>query len=764
MRIIKFIYLLIFVFVFSFKLSAQTLSLDNIQDVKIDQLSDSDILLFQKKLQSSGISLDNVMQILSQRGMKATEIDKLKKRLSGFESNKKQNNLIKPDSISYARKELIIEPESFVNIQSEIYGASFFNNSRLSFEPNLRIATPQNYVLGADDELIIILSGLNESSVKSRISPDGYVQIPYAGLVFVNGLSIEQANVRIKEKMERVYPALASGQTKLNVSLGNIRSIRVNIIGEAKQPGTYTISSLSTLSNVLYQAGGPNANGSLRNIEIIRNNKIYRSVDFYQFLQKGILNTNVRLEDQDVIRIPFYQKRVVINGEVKMPAIYELKDGESLKQLIELAGGFKDEAFKAMAKVYQKGDTELSVKDVPQNFYANYMPLNGDSVYIGKILNRYTNRIMINGAVQRPGTYELIEGLGLKKLIENAGGLSEVAFLSRGYINRIKPDLTKQTLSFDLAKIMNGNSADIQLQREDDVYILSAKEMGNELSVSISGLVKQPGTYTYREGMQLADLVAMAGGFNYNAANHRIEISRIIPNKSDVVANQLVETFTVKLDSNLQLNQAPVYLQALDKITVPQLVNYQVLGNVSIGGEVLFPGIYALQRRDETVMEVLSRAGGLSPAAALENVQIYRNGLRVDAELSGRAKERKLILMPQDSIYVPKDNPFVEVVGGVNTPQLFRFKSRSFKYYVNAAGGTKANVRINKAYVAYPNGINSPVKRFLFFRNYPSISKGSRLVIPQPETELKVKLGMGEISAAASILTALVSLIAVLNL
>ncbi|MEY3679140.1 MAG: hypothetical protein RI924_1281, partial [Bacteroidota bacterium] len=762
-RIPHFFYLLLLFCCITFSVQAQSISLDNIQNLKVDQISDTDLQLFQKKLQSSGISLDNALQLLYQRGMKATEIDKLKKRLSGVMGSKQNGLAAKADSINYVRQELIIEPSSFVDVQSEIYGASFFNNPKLSFEPNLRIATPQTYVLGADDELIIILSGLNESSVKTRVSPDGNVQIPYAGLVFVNGLSIEQASVRIKEKMKRVYPALASGQTNLTISLGNIRSIRVNIIGEAKQPGTYTVSSLSTLSNVLYQSGGPNANGSLRNIEIIRNNKVYRVVDFYQFLQKGLLSTNVRLEDQDVIRFPFYQKRIILNGEVKMPASYELKEGENLKHLIDLGGGFRDGAYKAMVKVYQKGDVELKVKDVPQDFYANYVPLNGDSVYIGKISNRYTNRIFIKGAIQRPDTYELTEGLRLSALIKHAGGLKEDALLGRGYINRIKADLSKQTVSFDLGKIMKGTAEDLILQREDEVYILSSKEMGNELSVSISGLVKQPGTYTYREGMQLADLVAMAGGFNYNAANHRIEISRILPNKSDEVANQLVETFTVKVDSNLLLNQEAVYLQALDKITVPQLVNYQVLGNVNIGGEVLFPGNYALQRRDETIMEMLNRAGGLSPAASLENVQIYRNGLRVDAELSGRAKERKLILLPQDSIFVPKDNPFVEVVGGVNTPQLFRYKSSRFTYYVNAAGGTKNHVRIKNAYVAYPNGINRPVKRFLFFKNYPRISKGSRLVIPQPEPELRVKLGVGEISAAASILTALVSVIAILT-
>lgn len=785
------LYIFFFLSVLSFKAQAQEITIDNIKSLKIDKLSDEQVLKLYFKVQESGISLETAFQMMEQKGLSAIEIEKLKRRLYQVNISQKNNtrNTIAPGAdtdslISYSRTETASKTDDYqsqatnanstlekdklkpilsISTKSEIYGQAFFNNPKLSFEPDLRIATPQGYVLGADDELLITLSGLNESSRKAKVSPEGNINIPYVGLLFVNGLTIEQVNTLVKSKMQKVYPALASGQTRLNISLGKIRSIRITIVGEVKQPGSYTISSLASLFNALYQSGGPNLNGSMRNVELIRNNKLLKTIDLYDFLQKGIMSSNIRLEDQDVIRIPFYQKRVIISGEIKSPAIYEMKQGESLSTLINFAGNFTDDAYKGIAKVFQKGDEELKLKDVPENFYENYVPQNGDSVYIGKILSRYTNRVNISGAVVRPGFYELKNGITLKTLIANAGGLQEYAFLNRGYIYRLQPDLSKQSVSFDLEKIMNDAAPDLSLQREDQVVILSADELREELTVSISGLVKQPGNYVFREGMQLADLIAIAGGFQYNAANERIEISRIIPNKTGEPLNQLVESFTVNLSENLNFNNEPVLLKALDKITVPQLVNYQDLGNVNMSGEVLFPGLYALQRRDETALELLVRAGGLTKEASLENARIYRSGVRVDVNLTGKEKKQKLILLAQDSIYIPRTVPFVEVKGGVNTAQLFQYKSSRFKYYVNAAGGTKPNVKLNKAYIAYPNGVNSPVKRFLLFTKYPRVTKGSQLFIPEPSKEQKNKLNVTEVSAAATILTAIVGLIAVLN-
>lgn len=764
----KFLFLILFSLIINlFQVSAQNVSLENIQNFKVDQLSDDQVLQLYQKLQTSGMSEDNAYQLMQQKGLPSTEIEKLKKRIALVKAGAKSSSGIKiktkPDSISYARQAVNIPQNVFNPVESEIYGLSFFSNSQLSFQPDIRIATPQNYIIGPEDELIVLLSGLNETSLKTKVTPEGKAQIPYVGLVNVNGLTIEQAKGQIKTRMQRFYPALASGQTELSITLGNIRSIRVNIVGEVKQPGSYTISSLSTIFNALYQSGGPLPNGSLRKIEVIRNNRVIKFVDFYSFLQKGFLNDNIRLQDQDVIRIPIYEKRVMMSGEVKKPATYELLSTETLSDLINYAGGFSDNAYQLNAKIFQKGSVQLNVKNVPQAVYGNYVPNNADSVFFGQILNRYSNRVSISGAVFRPGVFELKEGLTLLTLISEASGLRDDALLTRGYINRIKSDLTKQTVSFDLNKLMSNLESDIPLQREDEVVIFSSYDMSNPFLVSITGNVKMPGNFTFREGMILEDLIAMAGGFKYNAAFNRIEISRIIKNTSDSVANQLVQTFTVQLDSNLRSSDNSVQLQPMDKITVPQLVNYQVLGNVNIGGEVLFPGVYALQRRDETAAELLKRAGGITPSGSLENAQVYRSGLRVDADLTNLVKDKMLVLLTQDSVFIPKQNPFVQVVGGVNNPQLFRYKGKRFKYYINAAGGVKQGVKIKNAYIAYASGINRPVRNFLFFRNYPSVSTGSKIIVPNPDLQVKVKLGVGEISAAATILTALVSLIAVLS-
>ncbi|RYY19903.1 MAG: capsule biosynthesis protein, partial [Sphingobacteriaceae bacterium] len=431
---------------------------------------------------------------------------------------------------------------------------------------------------------------------------EGNLQIPHAGIVYVNGFTIEQATNLIKSKLSKVYPALNSVQTQLSVNLGNTRSIKITLVGEAKTPGSYTLSSLSTIFNALYNSGGPTINGSLRNIELIRNNKIYKTVDFYSFLQQGLLTGNIRLEDQDVINIPVYKKRVGISGEVKRPAIYELRENEQLDDLIKYAGGYTDVAYKGIAKIDQINALEREVKDVPANLFANYTPHNGDLVTIGAITNRYTNRVTLEGAVFRPGVYELTAGFSLANLLKSAQGLMPDAYMDLGYIKRTLPNLEKDQISFKPADILNGRN-DIPLLREDSVVILNRNIFTPNQKVSVNGFVRKPAVFTYRKGLKLADVIAMAGGFDEQAANHRVEISRIIQNKSDSVANQLVNTFVVDMDNNA--TGQDVELMPMDYINVPRLVNYRSLGNVSIKGEVLFPGDYAVQKRDETVLDFM---------------------------------------------------------------------------------------------------------------------------------------------------------------
>lgn len=748
---------------------AQTIPTD-ISKIKSSQLSDAQIIEYFKRFEATGLTQEEGLRYLIQQGLDPTEAENLRKRLADIQSGGKtekpvtQEGINSSKSIDYSRDTTRSYDKRPVRRASRIFGAELFSNPSLKFEPNIRIATPKGYILGADDQLNVIYTGLNERVVTGKISPDGYFQIPVVGLVYVNGLSIEEATNQIKRRSVRFYPALADGRTTVNVTLGTVRSIRVTIIGEVLVNGQYTISSLSTLFNALYASGGPTNNGSLRNIEIIRANRVIKTVDLYSFIQSGIQSDNVRLQDQDVIRVPGYTKRVAIDGEVRRTGLYELKGAETISDLIKYTGGFSDLAYKGIAKVSQVGEKERSIKDVPESMFDRYILKNADSVYFGAILPRYTNQIHIEGAVYRPGQFELTPGLTLKQLIQKADGLRDDASLQNAYIKRINANLDKEMLSFNLGNVLSGQTVDIPLLREDSVVIISRQDLKENLTVTIGGNVREPGTFEYRKGMSVADALSMSNGFRFEAASHRVEISRMVKDYTDIVSNNLISTITLNLDSANIKTDGRFLLEPLDYIYVPRLVNYRTLGNVKIRGEVLFPGDYPLKRRDETGAEFIARAGGLTPIGSLENAQVFRSGTRVATNLmqiDSKFGKSGIILMEGDSVFIPRKESFVEVAGAVNTPQLLSYAGRSFKYYLDAAGGLTEKARIKSAYVQYPNGTNQPVKKFLFFRNYPPVVAGSRIVVPENQG-VKVKLGIGEISAIASALTALVTVIAIL--
>lgn len=779
MRIKFFLFILISGIIISFQdLYAQGISLNQLQSVKVNQLSDAQITEAWKKIQDLGIPEQEAYKLLETRGMDPLEINAFKQRISILGLNRggiKITGINKKEDINYSRdtitkvekpKVAIPENKPANPIELPIYGAEFFNQTQIKFNPDFNLATPKSYVLGPGDELIILLTGINESSVRTTITPEGNAQIPFAGIVFLNGFTIEQARNIIKNKMSKVYPALLSGGSQVAINLGNPRTIKITLVGEVKTPGTYTLSSLSTFFNALYHSGGPSKNGTLRAIELIRNNKVYKIVDFYSFLQKGLLDGNIRLEDQDVINFPVYQKRVSIAGEVKRPAIYELKANEQLQDLINYAGGFSDIAYQSVAKVEQVNNVERIVKDVPASLFGDFTPKNGDKISFGSVQNRFANRVILEGAVNRPGVYELSAGFTLSALLKKADGLKDEAYPERAYIKRTLPNFDKEFISFIPEEILNGKK-DIPLLREDSVMIHNRAEFIKDQYVTIFGNVNKPGRFLYRKGMKLADVIALAGGLNEQAAAHNLEISRILKNSSDSVANQQVETFTVNIQ-DASSNGAEIELQALDFISVPRLVNFRPLGNISVNGEVLFPGDYAIQKRDETALDFIKRAGGLSPYGSLESAQIFRNRIRVNLDLTQAnidpVTQKSMILLAGDSIYIPRVVSFVKVAGSVNNPQYVSYQNgRGLKYYINAAGGFLEDARVKGTYVQYANGLNKPVRHFLFFRNYPKVSPGSSIQVPQRNPNSKFRLGFAEISGITSAVTALIGLIAILG-
>jgi protein involved in polysaccharide export with SLBB domain len=776
---IKYLFCLLFLSFIAVTHQGSAQSMADLKNMKVSQASDEQVAQAWQKLQDSGLSEQDAYKVMAAKGIPPEEIQAFKDRVTLLGLNKKapakSNPTTEKQKTGSSRDiiDLVVKPTPLAKLvvnptgeetPLEVYGTQFFTQA-ITFEPNFSVATPKSYVLGPGDKVIVLVTGLNEKSIEATVSPDGNLQIPLAGLVYVNGFTIEQATYLIRTKLTRVYPGLSSGQTNLAVNLGTTRSIRVTVKGEVKTPGSYTISSLATLPNALYHSGGPNGNGSLRYIRLIRNNKLYKTIDFYSYLQNGIQDGNIRLEDQDVIQIPVYKKRVSINGQVKNPAIYELKDDEHLDDLINYAGGFTDKAFTGIAKVDQINALQREVKDVPANLFGNYTPHNGDKVQIGAITNRYTNRVVLAGSVYRPDVYELTAGLTLSQLLKLAQGLKPEAYMERGYINRTLPNLEKTQISFKPAEILNGQN-DIPLLREDTVVIMDREAFIPSQTVTVSGHVRRPSVITYRKGLRLADVIAMSGGFADEAADHHVEINRVIKNESDSVANQQVNTFVIDMGPKTG-GKNDIELEPLDVVNVPRLVNYRALGNVIVKGEVVFPGDYPVQKRNETALEFLQRAGGVTPYGSIENTQIYRNGVRVNLDLTRNAAKtdagKNMILLPGDSVYVPRVISYVEVSGAVNNPQYVNYKGRSFKYYINAAAGTTENARLKGAYIQYPDGLNQPVKHFLFFRTYPSVKPGSKIVVPEKTPDTKIKIGFGDLGGIAAALTALVSIVAILR-
>ena len=609
----------------------------NYADVKVDDLTDAQIRQMIQRAESVGYSEAQIEQMAAAQGMKPAEAQKLKARVdklkgaSGATVTDQSTDRQADINTSKITKNNSVPTTKTTKIDLDagpkIFGAELFSNSSISFEPNLRMATPKNYVIGPDDELLIDLSGDNEASYRLKVSPEGIVTLQYVGPVAVGGLSIEQATSKIKAKMAGTYPALKSGRTSLAINLGNIRSIKITLLGEVVKPGSYTLSSLSTVFNALNASGGPNTNGSFRKIQVIRGNKVISTIDVYDFLLNGIQKNNIRLQDQDVINIPVYQSRVEMSGEVKRPALFEVLSDESLEDVIRFAGGFSDKAYTAQIKVLQNTNKERKITDVRAEQFATYGPLNGDKYIVEGILDRYENRVEIAGAVFRPGQFELDKGLTLKGLIAKADGITEDAFLNRGYISRLNTDNSLSLISFDLGKLLNGTEADVLLFREDKVTISSIFALRDEYKVTIQGEVRAPGVFDYADNMKLEDVIQMAGGFKEGATPNRIEISRRIKNSDAMSASALTaEVFNVSVDPNLKIVDTDFVLKPFDVVSIRSSEGYQIQKQVKLEGEVLYPGTYTIMQKNERISDLIKRAGGLTQTAYADGASLKRPG------------------------------------------------------------------------------------------------------------------------------------------
>lgn len=817
---------------FIFLINTDVLAQSNYANQKVDELSDAQIKTLMQRAESLGYSDAQLEQMASAQGMKQDEVLKLRKRVEtirkqGSSSTATKQNAGKSSSNNTDRQYLgssdststnqptkqdLID-KAFDDLKPKIFGSQLFKNSNITFEPNLRMATPAGYVIGPDDQLLIDLTGDNEANYDLKVSPEGSIRLEYVGLVKVGGLSIDEARSKIKNLMGSTYPGLRSGRTNLAINLGNIRGIKVILNGQVTKPGTYTLSSLSSVFNALYAAGGPNDNGSYRKIQVVRNNRVVATVDFYDLIINGMQRGNIRLQDQDVINVPVYENRVEVVGEVKNPAIFETLDGEHFQNVLNFAGGFSNIAYQSAVKVFQNTARERKISDIFAADFNIYVPKNGDKFFVEPILDRFENRVEINGAVFRPGYFELEKGMTLKQLIQKADGLKEDAFMNRGYISRLNTDNTLALESFDVAAIMNGSQADIPLKREDKITISSIFDLREEYKVTVQGEVREPNQFPYAENMNLEDAIQMAGGFKEGASPNRVEISRRVRNSNiQSVAASTADVFTINIDRNLKLVTDTVFkLQPFDIVSVRSAEGYVVQKQVKIEGEVLYPGTYTIKSKNERISDLIKRAGGLTALAYTDGASLKRPGrdtslfqsqkdslqkellikrakygnsysmqnLLSDSKSNERKQEEQqrimnlqrvtqsgvdttsfsrqpqviasdmvgidltkilkepglrydLLLEDGDVIKVPKQLQTIRVSGEVLNPNNIVFRSgKSFKAYVNGAGGFTANALKGRAYVKYANGSVEGARSFLVFNNYPKIKPGAEILVPK---------------------------------
>lgn len=770
---------------------AQNINSLNFSTINVDNLSDAQIRQFMLQAQQSGMTDDQIAQLALSKGMNPVQLQKLKARiaqLSVSDSTRLQSITGITDTTqgtftgglkTPGASDTILNMENALNaLRPKIFGEELFNNPNMTFEPNLNIPTPPNYQLGPNDQLVIDIYGYSQADYHLTVSNEGSINIPYIGLVYVNGLTMEEASRRIKAKLSTVYSAINTGKTSVQVSLGRIRSIKVTIMGEAIKPGTYTLPSLATVFNALYASGGPNQNGSFRDIEVIRNSKVVDTMDVYDFLMTGDQSHNIRLQDQDIIRIPVYQDRVQIMGQVKRPGIYEMKPEETLQNLITYAGGFSDSAYTATIKSVRLTPTQKEVMDVSSADFTTFHPQNGDKYSVSAILDRYTNRVIIDGAVYRPGQYALTKGLTLSGLIKDASGLREDAFLPRGYIVRQNPDLTTSTIQFDVAKIVDGQEQDIPLQREDVVNIYSIFDLRDQYAVSIEGAVRKPGTYQYADSMTLEDLIMQAGGFAEGAAPMRIDVSRRVVDTVNAgsTSAHIAEVFQEKVSKDLQLQASHFVLHPFDIVAVRELPGYEVQKQVRIQGEVRYPGTYTLTSKSERISDLLQRAGGLTQLAypqgaslkrvatldssgmarmkmmkfaqlqatltggsdsivlhQLNNTVVHNDfvGIHLDQILTDPNSKYNLFLDSGDVLYVPRRLQTVKINGEVLFPVSTTYvQGKRMKYYISQGGGFSNDAKKGRIYVVYANGFVRSTHNFLFFRSYPEVQPGAEIFVP----------------------------------
>ncbi|MBW7839855.1 MAG: SLBB domain-containing protein [Chitinophagaceae bacterium] len=787
--------------------SAQTnlLNVNDLSDINIDNFSDEEIASFYQKAIAGGLNESQIFVLLQQRGLNPTETEKLKMRIRGLAGKKNlQAGREFRDTLTLSggkRYDSLLGkvPMRPIIPNPLIFGSELFASNSLVFEPNLRIPAPPNYILGPDDEIVISVYGYSEKKYDLKINELGEIYIPNVGPLLVSGLTLEQASEKIRNKLAAtIYTAIRSGQTKVQVTLGKIRSIRVTVIGQATKPGTYTVSSLTTLYNILYLCGGPTELGSYRNIEIIRGNE-KKTADLYEFLVEGSQKGNVLLQEGDVVRIPYYENQVSLTGNVKRPGKFELKHNETFNDLLKYSGGFTDSAYRGAVTVERITDSLRKIIDLPASGFATFRIKGSDKYTVTKLQDEFGNRIYVTGAVQRPGPYEWTKGITAKDLITKAGGLTVDAYTQKALIYRYEENMQPEMKSVNLDSVLRFGQK-FQLQKNDSLVINSIFFYRDKSTVSTSGELRVPKEILWRDHITLKDVLFASGGLTEAGDSSNIEISRRIRN-ANVEDPDHTESAVIRVN----LSQNPyqdVTLQPYDLVIVRKRPGYVDQRAVLVEGEILRPGRYTLEKSGTTIRDIIMKVGGFKASADSASLTIRRftnTGLsqeersniiqrilninsdsldknpllkkellkssviinvNLKSAIDNPSGSDNLPLEDGDVLTVARSSNLVSVSGEVYNPTLVAFKpNQNLKYYVQQAGNFMPGARKSKSFVISPNGNIKSVKQFLFFRSYPKVEQRSEVFVPQADRSNRNRIGTTEWAVIVSALSIVANVI-----
>ena len=788
------------------------------------QMSDDQVIQYVKEANKSGKSQKQITTELLRRGVTKEQVSRIQQKYSESNtvSNKsnempsqlRQRTLVDDgggqrrttdysevgmlDETVGGRVDNRADNTATTDNASQIFGHDVFTNRNLTFEPSINLATPVDYRLGPGDEVIIDVWGASENTIRQSISPEGTIQVSGLGPVQLSGMTVKDANAYLQREFSKIYSGISGSEptSQIKLTLGDIRTIQINIMGEVAVPGTYTLSSFSSVFHALYRAGGVNKIGSLRSIKVVRNGKTIADLDVYDYLMKGKMKDDIRLQEGDVIIVNPYESLVRIAGKVKRPMFYEMKPTETVATILNYAGGFTGDAYKKAVRIIRKSGREHQVYNVDEMDYSVFRLDDGDSISVDAVLKRFENRVEIRGAVYRSGLYELSGTVNtVKQLIKKAEGLRGDAFLNRALLDRENEDLSHEVIAVDLGGLLKGTVADIPLQKNDILYIPSIHDLKEEETISIHGEVANPGTFLFSKNMTIEDLLVQSGGLLEAAATTKVDITRRIKDpKSTSFSSVLGKTYSFDIKDGLVVGgEGDFHLEPFDEVYVRKSPAYRKQQNVVVAGEVLFGGNYALVKKNERLSDLISKAGGITPDAYVKGARLIRKmteeeqrrqtdavrmarmgegkdsisveklnisdtytvGIDLEKAISNPGSDFDLVLREGDVLFIPEYINTVKISGAVMYPNTVLYKrGESLRYYINQAGGYGNLAKKKKAYVVYMNGTVSRLKS----RDKKAIEPGCEIIVPSKEEKKRMStaeiLGMGSTTASIAAMIA----------